>query len=93
MLLTSQILEANYAEIQTELLADLNVMLERNDLSVVILNDAGPNLLMNAFAQGKIAYEDEATRPAIGLLVYALSRFSDWQAHTKKHQRLIQQSR
>ena len=52
-------------------------MFHRNDVDVVVLNEATPLLAYQIIRHGQIIYEDEATRPAVDFATYTIRRYAD----------------
>lgn len=67
----------HYLDIQLSLIGDLCEVLGRNDVDVVILNEAAALLAHEVVKHGRILYEDEATRPAIDFTVRAVAYYAD----------------
>jgi predicted nucleotidyltransferase len=49
----------------------------KDDVDVVILNEAPPLLAHQVVKYGRIVYEDSATRPAVDFVVHTAARYSD----------------
>jgi predicted nucleotidyltransferase len=62
---------------QLALIGDCLQLFHRNDVDVVILNEANPVLAYEVIRNGKILYEDPETMPAVDFAVYTLSRYAD----------------
>ena len=66
-----------WSDPQIDLIGDLCRLFHRNDVDVVILNQATPLLMHQVVKHGKIIYEDPVTRPAVDFAAYAISRYAD----------------
>jgi uncharacterized protein len=62
---------------QVALMGDCSQLFQRDDVDVVILNEANPVLAYEIVRNGKVLYEDPETMPAVDFAVYALSRYAD----------------
>jgi predicted nucleotidyltransferase len=62
---------------QVALIGDCIQLFHRNDVDVIILNEANPVLAFEVVRNGKVLYEDPKTKPAVDFAVYTLSRYAD----------------
>jgi predicted nucleotidyltransferase len=77
VLLGPQVERERWFQTQLDLIGELMSLFHRNDVDVVILNEATPLLAYQVARYGQVIYEDEATRPAVDFAVYAVSRYAD----------------
>ncbi|MBI3244220.1 MAG: nucleotidyltransferase domain-containing protein [Chloroflexi bacterium] len=77
VLLPADFPRVKYFSARLALINDLTQTLRRNDVDVIILNEATALLAREIVRHGKILYEDEATRPAIDFAVRAISYYLD----------------
>jgi predicted nucleotidyltransferase len=66
-----------WSDPQIDLIGDLCHLFHRNDVDVVILNQATPLLMHQVVKYGKVIYEDPVTRPAVDFAAYTISRYAD----------------
>lgn len=62
---------------QLDLIGDCGHLFGRNDVDVVVLNEAPPLLAFEVVSKGKQLYEDPVTRPAAAFGVYVFNRYVD----------------
>jgi hypothetical protein len=62
---------------QLDLIGDCGHLFGRNDVDVVVLNEAPPLLAFEVVSKGKRLYEDPAARPAAAFRLYAFNRYVD----------------
>lgn len=62
---------------QLHLIGDVCHVFRRNDVDVVVLNEAPPLLAFEVVKHGKVLYEDPATRPAVDFIAHTISRYAD----------------
>jgi predicted nucleotidyltransferase len=77
VLLGPQVEREHWFQTQLDLIGELMDLFHRNDVDVVILNEATPLLAYQVVQYGQVIYEDETTRPAVDFAVYAASRYAD----------------
>lgn len=77
VLLGPQVEREQWFQVQLDLIGALTCMFHRNDVDVVVLNEATPLLAYQIIRHGQIIYEDEATRPAVDFATYAIRRYAD----------------
>ena len=63
--------------VQADLIGDCGQVLKRNDVDVVVLNDASPLLAFRVVKHGRVLYEDPVTHPAVKFAAQTLSRYAD----------------
>ena len=66
-----------YFDVRLDLTNELMDLLHKNEVDVVVLNEATPLLAHQIIKYGRILYEDPQTRPAIDFVVYAVKRYAD----------------
>jgi predicted nucleotidyltransferase len=69
--------EADQLDIQLKLAGELSSVLGRNDLDLVVLNEASPLLAHEIVNNGRVLFEDPATKPAVDFAVYTAARYAD----------------
>ena len=62
---------------QIDLIGDCGHVFHRNDVDVIVLNEAPPLLAYNVVKFGRALYEDPKTRPLVDFVTYTLSRHAD----------------
>ena len=77
VLLDPQMEREHWFQTQLDLIGGLIDLFHRNDVDVVILNEATPLLAYQVVQYGQVIYEDEATRPAVDFAAYAAIRYAD----------------
>lgn len=77
VLLPPETQRSKYFDVRLSLTNALMDTLHKNEVDVVILNEATPLLAHEVTTRGKILYEDEATRPAVDFIVYTASCYAD----------------
>jgi uncharacterized protein YutE (UPF0331/DUF86 family)/predicted nucleotidyltransferase len=77
VLLPPETQRSKYFDVRLSLTNALMDALHKNEVDVIVLNEATPLLAYEVATHGKILYEDEITRPAVDFSVYAASRYSD----------------
>ncbi len=80
--------------VQVDLIGDCGQVLKRNDVDVVVLNDASPLLAFRVVKHGRVLYEDPVTHPAVKFAAQTLSRYADTATfRSVQHQYLIKHIR
>jgi len=77
VLLGAQVQREQWFQTQLRLIGDLMSLFQRNDVDVVILNEATPLLAFQVIRHGQVVYEDPVTRPAVDFAAYAMRRYAD----------------
>jgi predicted nucleotidyltransferase len=77
--------------IQLDLIGELVGLFHRNDVDVVILNEATPLLAHEVVHHGRVIYEDEASRPAVDFAVRAITRYADTAPLRRLKQRYLEE--
>jgi predicted nucleotidyltransferase len=77
VLLGPQVDRERWFQVQLDLIGELTSLFHRNDVDVVILNEATPLLAYQIVRYGRIIYEDEAMLPAVDFAAHAASRYAD----------------
>jgi predicted nucleotidyltransferase len=77
VLLGPQVDREQWFQVQLDLIGELTGLFHRNDVDVVILNEATPLLAYQVVRYGRILYEDEAMLPAVDFAAHAVSRYAD----------------
>jgi predicted nucleotidyltransferase len=77
VLLGQQVDHEQWFQVQLDLMGELMDLFHRNDVDVVILNQATPLLAFQIVRYGKIIYEDKSSQPAVDFAAYAISRYAD----------------
>lgn len=77
VLLPPETPRSKYFDVRLRLTNALMDALHKNEVDVVILNEATPLLAHEITAHGKVLYEDQVTRPAVDFIAYAASRYAD----------------
>ena len=77
VLLGSQTDRERWFQVQLDLMGELMDLFHRNNVDVVILNEATPLLAYQVIRHGQVVYEDETSRPAVDFAAYAISRYAD----------------
>jgi predicted nucleotidyltransferase len=77
VLLGPQVEREQWFQSQLDLTGELMSLFHRNDVDVVILNQAKPLLAYQVVRYGQVIYEDQATRPAVEFAAYAIRRYAD----------------
>jgi hypothetical protein len=66
-----------FFDVRLNLTNDLMEVLHKNEVDVVVLNEAPPLLAHQVIKYGKVLYEEVATSPAVDFAAYTLSRYAD----------------
>jgi len=74
---------------QLRLISDCGRLFRRDDVDVVVLNDAPPLLTFEVVRHGKMLYEDPAMHPAVDFAVYAISRHADTRPFRHLHNQYL----
>jgi len=77
VLLSPETPRSKYFDVRLGLTNALMDELHKNEVDVILLNEATALLAHEVTTYGKILYEDEATRPAVDFAAYAASRYAD----------------
>ena len=77
VLLGPQVDREQWFQVQLDMIGELTSLFHRNDVDVVILNEATPLLAYQVARYGRIIYEDEAMLPAVDFAAHAVSRYAD----------------
>jgi len=77
VLLGPEVDREQWFQAQLDLIGELMSLFHRNDVDVVILNEATPLLAYQVVRYGQVIYEDETSRPAVDFAWYAISRYAD----------------
>ena len=77
VLLGPQVEREQWFQVQLDLIGALTCMFHRNDVDVVVLNEATPLLAYQIIRHGQIINEDEATRPPVDFATYTIRRYAD----------------
>jgi len=75
---------AKFFDVRLALTNELMDLLHKNEVDVVVLNEATPLLAREILSAGKILYEDAVTRPALEFVVFVAKRYAD----TKKFRQM-----
>ena len=76
-LLAPEISSIERFRVQLDLIGDCGHLFQRNDVEVIILNEAPPLLAYEVIRNGKLLYEDPATQLAADFAAQAFSRYAD----------------
>ena len=63
--------------VQIDLIGDCGHVFQRNDVDVIVLNEAPPLLAYHVVKFGRALYEDPKMRPLVDFVTYTLSRHAD----------------
>ncbi len=77
VLLPPGTLRDRFFDVRLNVTNDLMEMLHKNEVDVVVLNEAPPLLAHQVIKYGKLLYEDVTTSPAVDFAAYTLSRYAD----------------
>lgn len=75
-----------YFDVRLSLINELTDVFHRNDVDVVVLNEATALLAREVVRHGKVIYEDEKTRPAVDFMVRTMSYYADTEHFRKLSQ-------
>ena len=77
VLLEPQVDRERWFQVQLDLMGELTSLFHRNDVDVVILNEATPLLAYQVVRYGQIICEDNDSQPAVDFATYTISRYAD----------------
>ncbi|MEK7439746.1 MAG: nucleotidyltransferase domain-containing protein [Chloroflexota bacterium] len=68
---------SKFFDVRLALTNELMSLLHKNEIDLVVLNEATPLLAYQVVKYGKAVYENEAAHPATTFAVYTLNRYAD----------------
>lgn len=68
---------SKFFDVRLSLTNELMGLFHKNEIDVVVLNEATPLLAREIVQDGKVLYEDMTTRPSLEFAVYAAKHYAD----------------
>ena len=68
---------SKFFDARLSLTNELMDLLHKNEVDVVVLNEATPLLAYQVLKNGKVLYEDSRTRPRVGFIVRVMKQYMD----------------